>query len=585
MLYETNTEKSKEDIYDLTKFYFSFVEIRLGSNFIEDVKQFKEYRTNWNIKQRIILKKINDIFSNVIWKQFIVKQFFEKLDANNSYVYWKALRDTISDRCTWFSTPVEKEAMKCPTNENYVEGFGFLKGLLKLPKMFSEVPNVLKKLLTFFAGVKKGIEFFGKFKPFFIGFLIFLFKIGLYMIILMVLFIISFPYFVGGIVLAIVLFRGGDPIKAAILIGLLFWTLILQQWLDTQNEKGKMKSVNILSYINEKGEYPSVSIGHFLIMIVYIIIKIIILIFKIILMIIVVMAILVLYVFVLVMDEILGNYRFTKFLYKRFFACENEPLAWYKNSRYDLGNRASRGFFCLLNCRTNYRLSDNAVFCEKAPSNVPYYCPQPLLYRKYKDEKKNLREPYSIKSFLIRNHPRLIYKSQVEQAEFIFNYKKNKKEYYETCNSNFSKDKNIVGKSVCALGYDKNGNDINNDIKDICKQTYCSNGKYENFCYKYKGEDTGDKFKFKDKNKIVEFLKNSLAILIVIFIILYIMNELDKNDSLKKQFGKKLNMNYLNNMQTRFNNFIETKKNPILIYLYNLFWCRSLLLKRIRLLL
>ena len=70
---------------------------------------------------------------------------------------------------------------------------------------------------------------------------------------------------------------------------------------------------------------------------------------------------------------------------------ENEPLAWYKNSRYDLGNRASRGFFCLLNCRTNYRLSDNAVFCEKAPSNVPYYCPQPLLYRKYKDEKEKLK--------------------------------------------------------------------------------------------------------------------------------------------------------------------------------------------------
>ena len=558
MLYETNTEKSKEDIYDLTKFYFSFVEIRLGSNFIEDVKQFKEYRTNWNIKQRIILKKINDIFGNIIWKQFIVKQFFEKLDANNSYVYWKTLRDTISDRCTWFSTPVEKEAMKCPTNENYVEGF--LGALLKLPKMFSEVPTVLAKLLTFFEGVKKGLDFFGKFKPFFIGFLIFLFKVGLYFIMLMVLFIISFPYFVGGIVLAIVLFRGGDPTKAAILIGLLFGTLILQQWLDTQNEKGKMKSVNILSYINEKGEYPSVSIGHFLIMIVYIIIKIIILIFKIILMLIVVAALLVLYVFVLVMDEILGNYRFTKFLYKRLFACENEPLAWYKNSRYDLDNRSSRGFFCLLNCRTNYRLSDNSVFCEKAPSNVPYYCPQPLLYRAYKDEKKELREPYSIKSFLIRNNPGLIYNSQVEQAEFIFNYKKNKKEYYETCNGNFSKDKNIVGKSVCALGYDKNGNDINDKIKDICKQTYCSNGKYENFCYKYKGEETGEKFKFKDKNKIIEFLKNSLAILIVIFIILYIMNELDKNDLLKKQFGTNLNMDYLNNMQTRFNNFMRPRK-------------------------
>ena len=61
------------------------------------------------------------------------------------------------------------------------------------------------------------------------------------------------------------------------------------------------------------------------------------------------------------------------------------------------------------------------------------------------------------------------------------------------------------------------------------------------------------------------------------------MNELDKNDSLKKQFGINLNMNYLNNMQTRFNNFAN-QEEPDLIYLYNLFWCRSLLLKRLGLL-
>lgn len=559
---QTNINKSKEDIYDLTKFYFSFVEIRLGSNFIEDVKQFKEYRTNWNIKQRIIIKKINDIFSNVIWKQFIVKQFFEKLDANDSYIYWKVLRDMISNKCTWFTTPVEKEAMNCPRNDNFVEGFGFLKGLTKLPKMFSEVPNVLKMILSFGEGIIKGFKFFNKFKPFFIGFLIFLFKIGLYMIILGVLFIISFPYFVGGIVLAIILFRGAQPIKAGMLIGLLFLTLILQQWFDSQNEKGKMKSVNILSYKNEQGKIASISIAHFLIMIVYIIIKVIILIFKIILMLIVVFALIVLYVFIIIMDEILGNYRFTKFLYKNLFACENEPLAWYKNSRYDLNNKASKGFFCSLNCKSNYRLSENSTFCEKAPSNVPYYCPQPLLYRIYKDENKKIREPYSIKSFFIKNHPGLIYNSPQKQLEFIFNYKKNKKEYYETCNSNFSKDKNIIGKNVCALGYNKNGEDINNKIKDICKQTYCSNGKYESFCYKYKGEDPLDNYKFKDKNKFIEFLKNHLALAIIVFIIIYIMNELDKNDLLKKQFNFVPNMNNFNmnnfpNMQNIINRFTK----------------------------
>tara|TARA_B110000305_G_C19345716_1_gene591561 strand:- start:129 stop:1232 length:1104 start_codon:yes stop_codon:yes gene_type:complete len=357
------------------------------------------------------------------------------------------------------------------------------------------------------------------------------------MIILGVLFIVSFPYFVGGIVLAIILFKGGEPLKAIILIILLFWTAILQQWLDSQNEKGKMKSVNILSYKNEQGKITSISIAHFIIMIVYIIIKVIILIFKIILMLIVVFVLIVLYVFIIVMDEILGNYRFTKFLYKNLFACENEPLAWYKNSRYDLNNKASKGFFCSLNCKSNYRLSENSTFCEKAPSNVPYYCPQPLLYRSYKDENKKIKEPYNIKSFFIRNHPELIYKSQIEQSEFIFNYKKNKKEYYETCNANFSKDKNIIGKNVCALGYDKNGKDINDKIKDICKQTYCSNGKYESFCYKYKDEDPIDNYKFKDKNKFVEFLKNYLSLAIILFIIIYTTNELDKNDLLKKQFN------------------------------------------------
>ena len=126
-------------------------------------------------------------------------------------------------------------------------------------------------------------------------------------------------------------------------------------------------------------------------------------------------ALLILYIFILIGDEILGDYRFTQFLYKRLFACENEPLAWYKNSRFDLGNKASRGFFCSLNCGSNYRLSENSAFCERAPSNVPYYCPQPMLYSIYKGEipsgqKKTI-------SFFINNHPEL--SNNIKHIKFV----------------------------------------------------------------------------------------------------------------------------------------------------------------------
>ena len=40
----------------------------------------------------------------------------------------------------------------------------------------------------------------------------------------------------------------------------------------------------------------------------------------------------------------------SRFIYKHFIACENSPFSWYKNSRYDLGNKCQRGFFCSLNC-------------------------------------------------------------------------------------------------------------------------------------------------------------------------------------------------------------------------------------------
>jgi len=123
-------------------------------------------------------------------------------------------------------------------------------------------------------------------------------------------------------------------------------------------------------------------------------------------------------IFVLVMDSLSPNKGgFSRFLYRNFISCENSPFAWYKNSRYDLENKCSRGFFCNLNCGTNYRLSENGMYCERAPTNVPYFCPQPLLYKTYRDDRIKGRK--KILSFFINESPKILLSNSDKQIESL----------------------------------------------------------------------------------------------------------------------------------------------------------------------
>lgn len=361
LLYNSNNVNiTKNDLHDLSKFYFSFVEIKLGSNYINDVKEYKENRTDWNIKQNFIANKIGNIMYNVIWKQYINKELLYRFDANNSYIYWKFIRDLLSDKCTFFTTETEKRAMNC-RNDTFVEGFGFLKKLLQIPKLLGNLPKFLIMYIEFFVGFWKGISLIAKFKPPIIGFIIFVIKIFLYLFILIFLMILALPMFAGGVIAAAYLIKNGLIKDGSLLLILIICALLFQQWVhDKTNNK-----VNIIFYTNENGDVASISIAHFVVAIIYGIIQTIIIITKIILMLVVITVLFILYIIVLIFDEILGDLRFTKFLYKNLFSCENEPLEWYKNSRYDLGNKAKRGFFCSLNCGTNYRLSKIPYFVKE----------------------------------------------------------------------------------------------------------------------------------------------------------------------------------------------------------------------------
>ena len=57
---------------------------------------------------------------------------------------------------------------------------------------------------------------------------------------------------------------------------------------------------------------------------------------------------------------------------------------------------------------------------------------------------------------------------------------------------------------------------IKNNISLICKQTYCENGNYENFCYKYdniEGNSTTDILN--DNNKLTKYLKYLIFIILI----------------------------------------------------------------------
>jgi hypothetical protein len=233
----------------------------------------------------------------------------------------------------------------------------------------------------------------------------------------------------------------------------------------------------------------------------------------------------------------------SKFLYKYLISCENSPHAWYKNSRYDLENKTSREFFCKKQCLPGYKLSEDKSSCEAIPSYIPYYCPQSLLFRYFREE--TIYGKNKILDFDISNHPLLVFKSNYEQKDFINKLKKDKSNYYNSCqnsDSDYYQNYNVIGKNVCAYGNSKKYQsenetaDIHNKISNICKQTYCENGNYENFCYKYEEDNITleNIININDSNKLTKNIKIILLTFTLSVICIYSVNSMNYYVNKKK---------------------------------------------------
>jgi hypothetical protein len=237
----------------------------------------------------------------------------------------------------------------------------------------------------------------------------------------------------------------------------------------------------------------------------------------------------ILVVVVIILDS-LSNNEASIWLYKALIACENSPFAWFTESFYHLGNEAESGvFFCKKSCALGYRLSEDGKRCEKIPNYVPHFCPQANVMRLYKGLSNS--GAATLQEFNY-NDPNFLKLSEEKRRDYIKNYKKNKKEYYNSCNlpNNDMNKYNDATVNICA-SYISDGSTAGNRIKELCYTSLCTNGKYNPICAKMKNFE-GSQYTDNGVSKSV-FLSLCKYVLIIIVLILLIYVS-DKVTSPKK---------------------------------------------------
>lgn len=499
-------------LLDLSSYYLSFMEIKLFENFINDLKEFKEQRTAFEIYPDYIAPKTAELTKIIL---DIYKGDFTPVNINGiNKIPYKLIRNYLDNDCNFlFGDYANKLVDGCPKDtfvvkkrkKDVIEGFSF--------------SGILSPLLDILKDAAKSIV---KLSPF------------------------SEIYLICKFFLSIITSAPPNLIELVLAIFSLIITC-------------SAKIIKVVLFSTEEYGIASSMLWPFSSLIIMIIIFL-----KSFILLLILIILIILGGIIIILDSVfekLSSSRneknqmkykniVSKFIYKNFLSCENSPHSWYKNSRYDLENKSSRGFFCKKPCRSNYRLSEDGDFCEKAPTNVPYYCPQPLLFRYFRNEK--ITGKNYIEDFISENYPLLLIKDNISQINFINNFKKNKKEYYESCqniNDDEKKNYNIIGKNICAYGISNNVEngeykDIKKNINAICKQTYCENGNYENFCYKYEDEKFSPENIIKDNNKFTKYLKILIIGIILYSICIYIVklfNIIAQKKQISNPFNRILN--------------------------------------------
>tara|TARA_B100000900_G_scaffold254224_1_gene216603 strand:- start:117 stop:3767 length:3651 start_codon:yes stop_codon:yes gene_type:complete len=523
-----NPDLTRNKLIELTDYYVSFMEIQLFNNFINDVKEYKTNRTSFDIINDYTKPKIK-----YIWNDIIIKKVFNNtVNSNNMYNVqistYKIIREFLGDRCN-FIYGKGRDIFNCRKIEDYTENIIENYSEINTEENFGNPFKAIGRALSGpIKAIPKGIAKFLTSTP--------VFK-EIYNICKFIVEIIKFLTKLTLIDLFI-LFIGLFLYGIATIIKYIFFT----------TPKGGL-ATPILMFI-----------AAIFLFVLFLCISSIFIIIIIVIYIVSVIISLLDYLVYMSSPSIKNRFLVSKFLYKYLISCENSPHAWYKNSRYDLENKTSREFFCKKQCLPGYKLSEDKSSCEAIPSYIPYYCPQSLLFRYFRED--TIYGKNKILDFDISNYPLLVLKSNYEQKDFINKLKKDKSNYYNSCqnsDSDYYKNYNVIGKNVCAYGNSKKYEsenetaDIHNKISNICKQTYCENGNYENFCYKYEEDNITleNIININDSNKLTKNIKIILLTFTLSVICIYSVNSMNYYVNKKKIRNPLENIfNFKKNLET-----------------------------------
>jgi hypothetical protein len=505
--YFLNLILNNDDLRKIKDYYMSIFEIQLGTNYIEDTLEYRKKHLGINLND--ITKELTSPFYkyiNDIWKLAMIKYSINggvKISDNILKVL-KNLRDGKNEN---FNNNYNNKNNKEKDNKNNKE---------TREKFIGKILSPIKKIVKAFKAIVNFVNEFIKLIEMALKFFSDPINTIIRLIIQLVIIVMSIPLTFVLVAIFIVFMYTGLTSLYSFLFLMIMIVIIIALETAHNNENG----LTVMNFIG----IMIVWLGTILYCLSFTGI-----------MFIIIFIIMVILSIVYALDMSSKN-KFSRFLYKKFIACENEPASWYKNSRYELNNFNVKGTLCNLKCGTNHKLSDDGFSCKLSSNNIPYYCPQPYIFRNYKKEKE-------IGTNYIRDFSNGLFTTRNRDYENYIKYLDDVEKYLNTCSTTETKRKkqyDIIAKSICASGVDNSDQDIHRKLNNMCNTNYCNNGKYEDFCYMYPnieksmGNNLNNKIQTKLNNTKDIVIKNIYKLIVVIILVLVVIGFKKLLDSKKK---------------------------------------------------
>ena len=507
--YFLNLILDNDELRKIKDYYISIFEIQLGSNYIEDTLEYRKKHLGINLND--VTKELTNPFYkyiNDIWKLAMIKYSINggvKI-SDNILKILKNLRDGKNENFNnnYNSKNKDnkdnKDKNKKETREKFIGKI--LSPIKKIVKAFKSIVNFLTETIKL---VDIALKFFSD--PF---------NTIIRIVIQLVILIMSFPLTLILVIIFFVFMYTGFTSLYSFLFLMIMIVIVIALEMSHNSENGLivMNFIGIMIVWLGTVMYCLSFTG-----VMFIIILIIMTILSI----------------IYALDMTSKN-KLSRFLYKKFIACENEPASWYKNSRYELNNFNVKGTLCNLKCGTNHKLSDDGFSCKLSSNNIPYYCPQPYIFRSYKNEKE-------MGTNYIRDFSNGLFTTINQDYENYIKYLDDVEKYLNTCSTTETNRKiqyDIIAKSICASGVDNSDQNIHRKLNNMCNTNYCNNGKYEDFCYMYPNIDTSmgnnlnNKIQTKLNNTKEIVIKNIYKLIIIIILVFAVIGFKKLLDSRKK---------------------------------------------------